>query len=62
MANTHALRRTSPKGQDFVGTCTKCGRRGLTFADLNEECENIRGTTQSEDVIEAVTGKPPKGE
>ena len=54
----HALRRTSPKGGPFVGVCTKCGKEGLTFADTQrEECPNVRGTTQEQDIIEAITDR-----
>jgi hypothetical protein len=54
--DTHAIYRTSPKGpgQKFVGTCSKCGLTGLTFSDMNRPCENVRGTTQEEDLIEAI--------
>lgn len=39
---THAIERTSPKGegQDFVGTCIMCGRRGLRGRAALEECNN----------------------
>lgn len=54
----HSLRRTSRKGkgQKFVGTCVLCGRRGLTAADMDAECENVRGLTQDESLVEAIKG------
>lgn len=54
----HSLNRTSPKGHSFVGTCSLCGKQSLTLADMNSECENTRGLTQDEAVIEAVLGPP----
>ena len=53
------INRTSPKGQPFVGTCAACGRTGLTFANMkDDDCENVRGMSQEEAVLEAVVGKP----
>lgn len=56
----HSIQRTSPKGQDFVGTCTLCGTANLTMANIHDECPNQRGLTNEEAVIEAVTGKPAR--
>lgn len=53
----HSLERTSPKGQSFVGTCTLCGIPNLTLSDMNSECENVRGLSDAEALVEAVTGK-----
>jgi hypothetical protein len=51
----HAIHRTSPKGGPFIGTCSKCGRAGLTSADFfDDECPNVRGTTPDQDVLEAI--------
>ena len=44
------------KGGPFVGTCTQCGRRGLTIKAMSEECVNVRGLTQGEAVLEAMPG------
>lgn len=52
----HSINRTSPKGQPFVGTCALCGRAGLTFADMRTECENPRGLSPDEALIEAIKG------
>lgn len=53
----HSLRRTSPKGQDFVGVCTLCGLENLPMNAVTEDCENVRGLTQEEALIEAVCPK-----
>ena len=50
------INRTSPKGQPFVGTCAACGKTGLTWEHMKEECENVRGLSQEEAVIEAIRG------
>ncbi|RWL14862.1 MAG: hypothetical protein EOR57_31445 [Mesorhizobium sp.] len=57
-ARFHAIERTSPEGegQKFIGTCSLCGKPGLTFADMQEPCENVRGLTDDEALLEAVQG------
>lgn len=45
---THALERTSPKGQPFVGVCIKCGATGLPITAARQKCENPANLTQSE--------------
>lgn len=50
----HALRRTSPKGEKFVGVCTQCGTADLTLANMNDPCPNQRGVTVGEAIAEAV--------
>lgn len=51
----HSLRRTSPKGQAFVGTCVNCGLSGITSKQfLSEECENIRDVTREQALLEAI--------
>lgn len=48
----HALNRTSPKGQDFIGTCINCGKENLTIDDQwSEECENVVGRTNDETLL-----------
>ena len=56
MTSSHSLVRTSPtgKGQKFIGTCSLCGETGLTFADMATECENQRGLTQGDALLEAI--------
>jgi hypothetical protein len=66
MTQSHSIHRTSPTGpgQKFVGTCSLCGRTGLTFANMGEPCWNQRGLTQDEALLEAIEGPPTaeKGE
>lgn len=50
----HSVERTSPKGQNFVGTCQLCGKEGLTFENMEEPCENPRGLNQDEALLEAI--------
>ena len=57
----HAVNRTSPKGTPFLGTCFKCGKRGLTIAAaMSEECENVRGLSQEEALLEAIDPPPAR--
>ena len=35
---THALTRTSPFGQPFIGRCDKCGQEGLGMGAPLEPC------------------------
>jgi hypothetical protein len=55
----HSLNRTSPKGHSFIGTCALCGKSDLTIGDMNTECENTRGLSQDEAVVEAIIGLTP---
>lgn len=54
----HAIHRTSPKGQAFIGTCSLCGKTGLPMSAVREACENIRGLSQDEALIEAIEVPP----
>ena len=53
---THALRRTSPKGKGvpFIGTCLRCGMRGLSSGAALERCENVAGLSDDEALLEAL--------
>lgn len=54
----HGLRRTSPKGQPFIGTCTLCGQQNMTVRDaMTTECPNQRGLTAERSLIEGITGE-----
>lgn len=53
----HVIERTSPKGLKFVGTCRLCGATGLTLADSDDDCANVRGLTEDQALIEAIA--PP---
>ena len=50
----HSTHRTSPFGEDYVGTCFLCGKTGITVENMLEECKNTRGLTQGEALIEAL--------
>lgn len=52
----HALHRTSPKGEDFIGTCRNCGTENLTIQDFaTQECPNQRGATEADNVLDALS-------
>lgn len=53
-AETHAIIRTSPTGQPFVGTCSLCGQTGLRMRDMEQPCFNMRGLSDDEAVIETI--------
>lgn len=53
----HAVHRTSPKGQKFIGRCVNCGTENLPASAALEDCPNVRGVTQEASLIEAITGK-----
>lgn len=44
----HALERTSPKGEEFVGVCVKCGQEGLSMAEIYEDCPRWYELTNEE--------------
>lgn len=53
----HAIERTSPKGTPFVGTCRLCGIPNLPAEAARLECENPRGLTNDESLIETIVGE-----
>lgn len=53
----HSLERTNAKGIPGVFVCVLCGKPGLLAKAALEDCENVRGLTQDEAVIEAITGE-----
>ncbi len=59
MTDTHALRRTSPKGpgQQFVGTCMKCGMENVPIERMHEQCVNPAGLNQDETLMLAIRGE-----
>lgn len=59
---THVIERTSPKGEVFFGTCRLCGQAGLRPTDAHKECENVRGLTNGEAVMEAIDGHQITGQ
>src|SRR5690242_12188833 len=63
MTETHALLRTSQKGQMFIGTCMKCGKTGLSMKQATEECENPSRMRNDEALLNAIDATPiPTGE
>ncbi len=52
----HHVERTSPKGQEFRGTCRLCGMTGLKASAALEDCENVRGLSMEEAMVESITG------
>ncbi len=52
--SNHALNRTSPKGQPFVGTCFKCGMENLPAEAVAWPCENPANLSQGEALLVAV--------
>ena len=59
--DAHSIERTSPKGDHFIGYCTKCGKDGLLLSDMQEECANPGGITQDEALIAAIVGPTSEG-
>ncbi len=52
----HSVERTNPKGVPFIGTCVLCGRQNMTMEEaMQTECENQRGLTAGEAVVDAVS-------
>lgn len=51
---SHALSRTSPKGEAFVGTCMKCGIAELPLTRMHEECVNPGGLSDDDTLILAI--------
>lgn len=56
---SHALERTSPYGQPFVGTCIKCGQTGLNMGDGLKRCPNDKTMSNEAAMIALIDG--PKG-
>lgn len=55
----HCLVRTSPIGQKFLGTCTRCGKTDLPMGDMSP-CENVRGVTQEGALLEVLNWPKPE--
>lgn len=53
---THALQRTSPIGEPFVGECILCGEQGLASGDALKPCENVRKLTNDAALLELIEG------
>lgn len=53
-ARYHALTRTSPQGQPFIGRCMLCGLENLAPDALRQHCDNPAGTSEDDALIQAV--------
>lgn len=53
---THCIERTTPLGQDFVGTCVLCGKRNLPITAGFEQCDNPDGVTPTDALLMAIDG------
>jgi len=56
MTDTHALVRTNPKGETFIGRCIKCGKTDLPSRAALEECPNPSGITQGGALLSVIEG------
>lgn len=58
----HHPERTSPKGpgMPFIGTCRLCGKTGLKASAALDDCENVRGLSADEALIETIIGEPDR--
>ena len=54
MIDVHSLRRTSPKGGPFIGTCTKCGVENIPLEKMHTPCANPANITQEEALMLAI--------
>jgi len=54
----HHVERTSAKGpgMPFIGTCRLCGKPNLKIEAALEDCENVRGLTVEEALVETILG------
>jgi hypothetical protein len=55
----HSIERTSPKGPGLpsIGTCRLCDRTNLSASAALLECDNPRGLTTEESLLEAIEGE-----
>lgn len=58
IAKTHAIERTSPKGEPFRGTCYQCGKTDLPMSAALMYCENVARLTEDESIDLAIQGQP----
>ena len=58
MMRYHVVERTSPKGpgSPFIGTCRLCGASNLPASAALLKCDNPRGLSKEESLVEAITG------
>lgn len=56
---SHALERTNPKGQPFVGYCIKCGAQGLRMSAALDPCPADDLMSDEAALVELID--PPEG-
>lgn len=44
----------------FIGTCRLCGKAGLKASAALEDCENVRGLSVEEALVETIMGEPDR--
>ena len=42
----------------FIGTCRLCGKTGLLASAALEDCENVRGLSTEDALVETIIGPP----
>ena len=53
---THAIERTSPYGEKFIGRCIKCGQEGLGLAAPLEPCPADHLVSNEEALLQLLKG------
>ncbi len=61
MGEGHALRRTSPKGGPFIGTCMKCGTADLPLSQMHKFCTNPANLSADETLLLALRDSDGSG-
>lgn len=59
---SHALTRTSPKGQKFIGRCIKCGQENLPIAAALSDCPADDIVSDEAALITAIEGDKAKSQ
>lgn len=57
---SHALERTSPKGERFVGYCTKCGMHELPMIAATNPCPMDDVVSDDQALLAAINKPQPK--
>lgn len=53
---SHSLRRTSPKGGPFIGTCIKCGVENIPLDRMFTPCANPADLSLAETLMLSIEG------
>lgn len=56
---THAVIRTSPKGEKFVGRCIKCGEEGLGLGGALIDCPADAIVSDRQALLDILDDKEP---